>query len=87
VLRDEDIQNTGKAVAEELQRRREALGLSRNALAQKAGISVQSVSFIENGVNSPSLSTLLRICNALDTSLAHVLRRSGRKRPGVRTCG
>lgn len=76
VLRDEQIQDFGKAVAAELQARREGLGLSRNGLAQKAGISVQSVSFIENGVNSPSLSTLLRICHALEILPETVLRRA-----------
>ena len=75
MLRDEEIQSIGKAVAKELQRRREALGLSRNGLAQKAGISVQSVCFIENGVNSPSLSTSLRICHALGTRFENVLRK------------
>jgi DNA-binding XRE family transcriptional regulator len=76
MLRDEEIQSSGKAVAAELQRRREALGLSRNGLAQMAGISVQSVCFIENGVNSPSLSTLLRICHALGTRVETVLRQA-----------
>jgi transcriptional regulator with XRE-family HTH domain len=76
MLRDGEIQEIGKAVAAELQRRREKLGMSRNALAQKAGISVQSVCFIENGVNSPSLSTLLRICHALNVSVATVLGRA-----------
>ena len=84
MLRDEDIQGIGKAVAAELRRRREALGLSRNGLAQKAGISVQSVCFIEGGVNSPSLSTLLRICQALETELENVLRLAG---DGGRTDG
>ena len=74
VLRDEEIQKAGKAVAGELRRRREAIGLSRNGLAQRAGISVQSVCFIENGTNSPSLSTLLRICGALNVKLQTVLR-------------
>ena len=74
MLRDEKIQDIGKAVAAELQRRRESLGLSRNILAQKAGISVQSICFIENGVNSPSLGTLLRICHALGTKPETVLR-------------
>lgn len=72
--REEQIRRIGAAVASELQRRRIEIGLSRNALAQKAGISVQSVSFIENGVNSPSLSTLLRITFALETTLEEVLR-------------
>ena len=76
VLRDDEIQKAGKAVAAELRRRREALGISRNGLAQRAGISVQSVCFIENGINSPSLSTLLRICGALEVKLTTVLRRA-----------
>ncbi len=79
VLRDAEIRSIGEAVAAELRRRREALSLSRNGLAQKAGISVQSVCFIENGVNSPSLSTLLRICHALETKPETVLRDAGGK--------
>ena len=42
--------------------------MSKNGLAQKAGVSVQSVSFIEECVNSPSISTLLRLCEALKTT-------------------
>jgi len=84
MLREEEIQSCGKAVAAELRRRRESLELSRNGLAQKAGISVQSVCFIENGVNSPSLATLLRICHALDTRVETVLRKAeqGRNKEG-----
>jgi transcriptional regulator with XRE-family HTH domain len=77
VLRDDEIEKAGLAVAAELRRRREALGLSRNGLAQMAGISVQAVCFIESGVNSPSLSTLLRICAALEVKPSTVLRRAG----------
>ncbi len=50
------------------------MGLSKNALSQKAGISIQSLSFIENAVNSPSLSTFLRISNALETKPDALLR-------------
>ena len=81
MLRDEEIQSIGKSVAAELQHRREALGISRNGLAQKAGISVQSVCFIENGVNSPSLATLLRICHALGTKPETILRQAGKAAP------
>ena len=79
-VRDGEVAETGKAIADVLRAKREALGLSKNALAQKAGISVQTVSFIESTVNSPSLSTFLRICAALevrpDSLLAEALGKS-----------
>lgn len=68
MISDEEITRIGKALAEALKNRREKQALSKNALAQKAGVSVQSVSFIEDGVNSPSVSTLLRLCDALETT-------------------
>jgi uncharacterized protein len=64
-VNEEDIARHGKAVAAVIKTTREAAGLSKNALGQKAGISVQTVSFIESGTNSPSISTFLRICHAL----------------------
>lgn len=69
MLSEEKIKEVSKAVAQVIQRKREAANLSKNALAQKAGIAVQTVLFIENGVNSPSLTTLVRICEALGTSV------------------
>jgi len=78
-VRDEDIIRWGSAVADAIKARRETLGLSKNALAQKAGISVQSVSFIEASVNSPSLSTFLRICSALEVAPDSLLRDALRK--------
>lgn len=74
MLQDTQIAKIKAAIAANLQQRRTAMNLSKNALAQKAGISVQSVTFIEDGVNSPSLSTFLRICDALETSPDSVLR-------------
>lgn len=67
-MRDGEVAKIGKAVADVLKAHREALGLSKNALAQMAGVSVQTVSFIESAINSPSLSTFLRICSALEVS-------------------
>ena len=73
-MREDQVIRCGKAIAEAIKARREAVGLSKNALAGKAGISVQSVSFIENSVNSPSLSTFLRICSALEVEPDTLLR-------------
>lgn len=65
-MNEEDITRYGAAIAAAIKTAREAAGLSKNALGQKAGINVQTVTFIENGINSPSLSTFLRICHALN---------------------
>lgn len=66
VIRDQEINRIGLALAGVLREAREVAGLSKSALAQKAGISVQTVSFVESGTNSPSISTLLRFCSALE---------------------
>ena len=73
-MREDQVIQSGKAIAAAIKARREAVGLSKNALAQKAGISVQSVSFIETAINSPSLSTFMRICAALEVSPDSLLR-------------
>jgi DNA-binding Xre family transcriptional regulator len=73
-VKEEQIIQRGKAIAEAIKARRETLGLSMNVLSQKAGISIQSVSFIETAVNSPSLSTFMRICAALEVSPDSLLR-------------
>jgi transcriptional regulator with XRE-family HTH domain len=79
VISEEEITRLGKGIAAVLRDQREKKELSKNALAQKAGISVQSVAFIEDAVNSPSVSTLLRICDALGITPEKVFREA-RKR-------
>ena len=66
MLSDEAVQKAGRVLANRIRDAREAAGLSKNMLAQTAGVSVQTVSFIEEAVNSPSVSTLLRLSDALD---------------------
>ena len=68
MLTNEEVNAQTLRIAQALKAKREELGLSKNLLAQKAGVAVQTVLFIENGTNSPSLSTFLRICNALSLS-------------------
>lgn len=59
-----------------LRARREALGLSMNVVAQRSGLSQQMVSYVERGMRNPTLETLLRICDVLDTPLEDVIRRA-----------
>jgi transcriptional regulator with XRE-family HTH domain len=65
-----------KRVAELLRKRREALGLSMNVVAQRSGLSQQMVSYVERGMRNPTLETLLRICDVLETPLEDVIRRA-----------
>lgn len=40
--------------------------LTQEQLAEQAGISVEFLSFIERGINSPSFETLEKLADALD---------------------
>ena len=57
-------------VAAILREEREKRSLSMNALAERAGLSQQMVSYVERDMRNPSLDTLLRICGALKLSSA-----------------
>lgn len=48
------------------------------ALAAKAGLSQQMVSYVERGIRNPSLETLLRIAQALDIPLGTLITRAER---------
>jgi DNA-binding XRE family transcriptional regulator len=65
-----------------LKEEREKQGLSLNVLSQKAGLSRQTVSYVEQEVQNPTLDTLLRITSALDVDLEKIIARA-RKRASV----
>jgi len=67
------------AVVKELRARREANGLSMNILAAKAGLSQQTVSYVEREMRNPTLDTLLRISAVLEVDLGEILQAAGRK--------
>ena len=46
------------------------------ALAAKAGLSQQMVSYVERGIRNPTLETLLRITAALDVSLGKMITKA-----------
>lgn len=62
--------------AAELRKRRESLGMSMNRLAEKSGLSVGMISFVERELRKPTLDTLLRIAEALDVQLWRVLKQA-----------
>jgi transcriptional regulator with XRE-family HTH domain len=56
-----------------VRRRREAIGLSQEALAEKAELDRTYISGIERGTRNPTILSAARVASALKTSLAHLL--------------
>lgn len=73
MLRVPEEQQFARLVAENLVFHRLRLGLSKLALAQKAGLDQRTITFIEEGVNVPSLVTLFVICRALGIKVTTVV--------------
>lgn len=65
-----------------LKEEREKRGISLNLLAQKAGVSRQTVAFIEQGLRNPTLNTLFRLTSALEVEPEKIIARA-RKLAGV----
>ena len=53
-------------------------GLSMNAVAERAGLSYQMVSYVEREMRMPTLDTLLRMAEALDLNLGELITRAER---------
>ena len=59
-----------------LKAEREKRGISLNLLAQKAGVSRQTVAFIEQGLRNPTLNTLFRLTSALGVEPEKIIARA-----------
>jgi len=59
-----------------LKEERAKRGLSLNVLAQKAGLSRQTVSYVEQEVQNPTLDTLLRITAVLEVDLEKIIAKA-----------
>lgn len=70
-------------VARLLKEERERRAISLNLLAEKAGLSRQTISYVEQEIQSPTLDTLLRITWALGVDLEKIVARA-RKAAGRR---
>ncbi|MZD10451.1 helix-turn-helix domain-containing protein [Streptomyces sp. SID5785] len=81
--------NNGKAgtgddaprVGPGIRRRRRALDLTLADVAGRAGVSVPFLSQVENGRSRPSMSSLQRIADALDTTAVQLLAAAQGPRP------
>lgn len=74
-------QQFARLVAEHLVFHRLKRGLSKLALAQKAGLDQRTITFIENGVNVPSLVTVFVICRAMGVKVATVVGNAAKGKP------
>jgi transcriptional regulator with XRE-family HTH domain len=63
-------------VARLLKKERARAGLSLSLVAQRAGLSRQTVSFIEQELRIPTLDTLLRLTMALGTDLEIIIAKA-----------
>jgi transcriptional regulator with XRE-family HTH domain len=52
--------------------------MSLTRLAEKAGLSRQMISYVERGLRTPGLDTLLRISRVLGLDAAELLRKAQR---------
>jgi DNA-binding XRE family transcriptional regulator len=60
-------------IALKLKEEREQRGLSLNSLSEKAGLSRQTVAFIEQGLRTPTVATLLRLTLAMNIELEKLI--------------
>jgi transcriptional regulator with XRE-family HTH domain len=73
-----------RAFARVLITAREERGLTQEALAFDSGYHPKYISMLERGVNSPSLTALLEIAKALNTTGAELVAQVERLLPGNR---
>jgi transcriptional regulator with XRE-family HTH domain len=69
-------------VARLLKEERTKRGISLNVLAQKAGLARQTVSYVEQEVQNPTLDTLLRITSVLEVDLEKLIARARKQAVG-----
>ena len=62
-----------------LRKERKKRDLTLKVVAEQAGISQGFLSQIENDVNSPSVDTLVKICDAMGLEAGHVIKQAGRQ--------
>ena len=71
------------AIGLEVRTLRKQLGITVSELAESSALSLGMLSKIENGLTSPSLTTLQSLSHALGVPISHLLRRFEEKRVAV----
>jgi transcriptional regulator with XRE-family HTH domain len=67
-------------LGQELRKAREAAGLTQEELSFRAGVDRSYISLLEHDRKSPTVDTLLRLCNALGVSASRLIARIEKRR-------
>lgn len=78
MLKDSTVNALCATVAHALKQERLRQSLSMNALAERAGLSQQMVSYVERGLRRPTLDTLFRMSFALEIELGALIAQAAR---------
>jgi transcriptional regulator with XRE-family HTH domain len=79
-MHDEKVSALIKSMTSTIKERREDMGMSRVAVEAIAGIESNYLGQIEQGVRNPSLSTLIRIADAVELDVI-LVEREGKEVP------
>jgi|SaaInlStandDraft_3_1057020.scaffolds.fasta_scaffold294249_1 transcriptional regulator with XRE-family HTH domain len=60
-------------IGAKIKQARKSAGLSQGGLSKKSGVAQSTLSYIEKGAKSPTMDTMVAICNGLSISLLDLL--------------
>lgn len=66
-----------KIIGKRVRARRQSLGMSQEALAERAGLHYTYIGQIERGEKNASIETMVKLCSALDTTLEKLFEKIG----------
>lgn len=74
VLKESTVEVFDAAIAQAFKKERLNQKLSMSAVAERAGLSQQMISYVERGIRKPTLDTAFRISVALDVDLWKIIK-------------
>jgi transcriptional regulator with XRE-family HTH domain len=74
------VENSEPNVGARLRSMRDRQGYSLRALAERSGLSINAISQIERGENSPTVSTLHRLANALGVQITDFFQEEAKQK-------
>lgn len=77
-----EMKHTLAYVGKRISDRRNAMGMTQEALAEKAGLGQKYITVIENGTKCMQLDTFIKICDALNLDYSYVIEGEFKKPRG-----
>ena len=74
-MKNQDISQFTAKLAETIHAERKQRGLSHERLAEKAGLTRQAVSHLEGPDSNPTVTSLLKLADALEMDLSDLIKR------------